>query len=52
MGAKRKYKGVVIKSFKIAYIDERGTVTYDIGASFETPSKKALQQLINDKRIK
>jgi hypothetical protein len=41
-----KYKGVVIKEFKV-----RG-ITYKIGDTYDAKTKKSLQQLINDKRIK
>lgn len=52
MGAKKKYKGVVIEEFKVGYPKPKGTVTYKVGDKFETTNKNSLQHLINIKKIK
>ena len=48
--AKKTYKGIVLKEFKVGYPE--GTKTFNVGDTFETSSKKSLEHLINIKNIK
>lgn len=51
MARKKKYKGIVLKEFKVGS-DPAKRITYKVGDSFETKSKKVYDDFINIKRIK